>query len=103
MIETEMATQLAYGLLSTITQTIKKKPTYRMFKDDYRFFFSPGAVPVVNEVLEEKSQRVVMVDIDCNKAIEFLKQRYNFYDPQELATTLQEEAESCQAIIHQNP
>jgi hypothetical protein len=103
VIETEMATQLAYGLISTISDAAKKKPTYRMFKDDYRFFFSPGAVPVVNEVLEEKSKKVIMIDVNCDQAIEFLKQRYNFYNPQELATTLQEEAESCQAITHQNP
>jgi len=99
VISTELATHLAYLLLERIDKQMKKGTTYRLFYDDYRFFFSPGRVPVVNQILEEKSSKVIMVDVDCNLAMEFLKERYRFQEPSELKSILEEEAEAWQATI----
>lgn len=99
MISTELATHLAYLLLERIDKQMKKSPTYRLFYDDYRFFFSPGKVPVVNQIVEEKTGKVIMVEVDCNLASEFLKERYRFQEPSELKRILEEEAEAWQATI----
>jgi hypothetical protein len=34
-----------------------------------------------------------MVDVDCKQAVEFLKNKFNFYSSDELTEVLQEEAE----------
>lgn len=99
MIPTEAATQLAYLLLERIDTEMKKSQNFRLFYDDYRFFFSPGRVPVVKEIIEEKTDKVVMVDVDCKLAAEFIKERYQFQDPNELKSILEEEAQEWQATI----
>jgi len=99
VISTEVATHLAYLLLERIDKQMKKSPNFRLFYNDYRFFFSPGRVPVVQEIKEEKTDKVIMVDIDCKLAAEFIKERYRFQDPNELKSILEEEAQEWQATI----
>lgn len=99
MISAEVATHLAYLLLERIDKQMKKSPTFRLFYNDYRFFFSPGVVPVVKEIKEEKTDKVIMVEVDCKLAADFIKERYRFQDPSELKSILEEEAQQWQATI----
>lgn len=90
MIPAQASVQIAHSLLTIINK--HNKPTYRMFYADYRAFFSTAKVPPVREVFNNQEQ-VIMVDIDCKQAIEYLKHKFNFYDSNELESILQEEAE----------
>lgn len=90
MIPAQASVQLAHSLITIISR--HKFPTYRLFYQDYRTFFSIVKVPPVREIYNRAGQPV-MVDVDCKQAIEYLKYKFNFYDSKELATILQEEAE----------
>lgn len=91
MIPAQASVQLAHSLLNIMSR--HKLPTYRLFYQDYRSFFSIVKVPPVREICNPQGQ-VVMVDIDCKQGIEYLKHKFNFYDSNELTTILQEEAEA---------
>lgn len=90
MIPAQASVQLAHALLTVIAK--HKLPTYRLFYQDYRAFFSTVKVPPVREICNREGQPV-MVDVDCKQAIEFLKNKFNFYSSDELTEVLQEEAE----------
>ena len=89
MIPEHASIQIAHALLTRISR--HDKPTYRLFYQDYRSFFSVTKVPAVNQIYNSAGQ-VVIVDVDCTKAIEYLKNKFNFYDSNELTDVLQEEA-----------
>lgn len=90
MIPAQANVQLAHALLTMISK--HKLPTYRMFYADYRRFFSTVQVPAV-ATFYNKENVPMLVDIDCKKAIEYLKNKFNFYDSTELTEILLDEAE----------
>lgn len=89
MIPAQASVQLAHALVTTIAN--HKLPTYRLFYQDYRTFFSVVKVPPVREICNKQGDPV-MVDVDCKRAVEYLKNKFNFYDSTELTQILQEEA-----------
>jgi hypothetical protein len=90
LIPAQASVQLAHSLLSIISR--HKLPTYRLFYQDYRTFFSIVKVPPVRQI-NNLDGIPMMVDVDCKQAVEYLKHKFNFYDSSELTSILQEEAE----------
>jgi hypothetical protein len=96
MISNEASVIIAHRMLSILAK--HSRPTFRMFYADYRALFSPVKVPAVKEF--PLGETIGFVDVDCSKAIAYLKDRYNFVDSTELREILSEEAEQLQEETH---
>jgi len=75
--------RLANTMLKLLQAT--KKETICLVYLDYRALFSVTRVPAVKEIRNHKNKsEILFVHVDRQKAINYLKQRFEFYTKEEL-------------------
>jgi hypothetical protein len=83
-----MLDETAYILLKTLQR--HKGETVPIWYETYRSCFSKAHVPIVGEHFDEaKSFGPVMVHVNKEVAMTYLKEKYNFYSKEELAKKLE--------------
>lgn len=83
--------QMAYQLLKTMSR--QKTEYITLFYETYRRHFSIVQVPCI----EVPSVGCKIVKVNRERAIEFIKRRYQFYDRRELGEALAEIAKEIEA------
>lgn len=88
MISSENMNQIVHQMLVILNRS--KTPTHKMFYETYRALFSPVKVPALRRINPEKGG-LSIVEIDCKVAINYLKDKYQFYTRSELEHILKTE------------
>jgi hypothetical protein len=80
--------QVVHSLISILSKTKNEKTM--LFYNTYRNYFSIAAVPPIKDFDSESTR---FVQVDTKKALNYLKETYNFYSKEERESILQKEAE----------
>lgn len=89
MIEGQTENRLAHGILLSLTNSTQE--VVPMFYDTYRAFFSPIKVRPIEQVDVKEQPMLVMVN--RQEAIDYLKKTYQFYTREELQAVIEEVAQ----------
>jgi len=94
MLQGTTESRLAHSLLMSLTTS--NEPLAVMFYDTYRTFFSPGKVKAVESI--EVQGNPMIVKVDRQKAIEYLKMTYEFFTKEELEVVIQDVVKDTQDV-----